>query len=85
MRALIVDDSRAMRIFLKRALTSCGFDDFLEAADGIEALTALDSWAGDLPRFVFVDWNMPVMSGLEFVQAARQPGLQRRLHRAGDE
>jgi two-component system chemotaxis response regulator CheY len=70
MRALIVDDSRAMRIFLKRALTTCGFDEFVEAADGIEALTALEASAGDPPRFAFVDWNMPVMSGIEFVQAA---------------
>jgi two-component system, chemotaxis family, chemotaxis protein CheY len=71
MRALIVDDSRAMRIFLKRALAACGFDAFVEAGDGREALTALEESGDDLPNFAFVDWNMPVMSGLEFVQAAR--------------
>jgi two-component system chemotaxis response regulator CheY len=70
-RALIVDDSRAMRIFLRRALAACGFDAFLEAGDGLEALTALEASAAEPPNFAFVDWNMPVMSGLEFVQAVR--------------
>jgi two-component system chemotaxis response regulator CheY len=60
-----------MRIFLKRALAVCGFDTFLEAGDGREALTALEASAADPPSFAFVDWNMPVMSGLEFVQAVR--------------
>jgi two-component system, chemotaxis family, chemotaxis protein CheY len=69
MRALIVDDSRAIRMVLRRALGECGFDDFAEAGDGSEALNVLSS--GPLPEAAFVDWNMPVMNGLEFVQAAR--------------
>ena len=69
MRALIVDDSRAIRGILKRSLTECGFNDFVEAGDGQEALAMLAS--GPLPEAAFVDWNMPVMNGLEFVQAVR--------------
>jgi two-component system chemotaxis response regulator CheY len=80
MRALIVDDSRAMRIFLRRALKECGFDDFVEAGNGSEAMTALEDCAENLPGFAFVDWNMPIMSGLEFVQAARRNVAYDALH-----
>jgi two-component system, chemotaxis family, chemotaxis protein CheY len=69
MRALIVDDSRAMRMILRRALKQCGFADFGEAADGNEALSALAAEA--LPDVAFVDWNMPVMTGIDFVRAVR--------------
>ena len=69
MRALIVDDSKAMRMILRRALKSCGFDDFVEAGDGREGLVALT--AGARPDVALVDWNMPVMSGIEFVRAVR--------------
>ena len=69
MRALIVDDSRAVRMMMRRALSECGFDDFAEAGDGQEALDALES--GSLPDVAFVDWNMPVMNGIEFLKALR--------------
>jgi two-component system chemotaxis response regulator CheY len=69
MRALIVDDSRAMRILLRRALTQCGFDDFAEAADGKEALGVLA--AGPIPDMAFVDWNMEPLNGIQFVRAVR--------------
>lgn len=67
-RALIVDDSRAMRVILRRALTGCGFAEFLEANNGAEALEVL---SGAVPDAAFVDWNMPVMTGIEFVRAVR--------------
>jgi two-component system chemotaxis response regulator CheY len=73
MRALIVDDSRAIRGLIKRSLIECGFDDFVEAGDGQEALGALVS--GPIPEAAFVDWNMPVMNGLEFVQAVRSDDI----------
>jgi two-component system chemotaxis response regulator CheY len=69
MRALIVDDSRAIRMVLRRALGECGFTDFVDASDGREGLTALAG--GPVPDAAFVDWNMPVMNGLEFVQSVR--------------
>jgi two-component system chemotaxis response regulator CheY len=69
MRALIVDDSRAMRVILRRILATCGFDDFVDAENGRAALEALRS--GPAPDVGFVDWNMPEMSGEEFVRAVR--------------
>ena len=69
MRALVVDDSRAMRLILSRALRECGCD-VVEAGDGREALSALAD--GPLPDVALVDWNMPGMNGLDLVQAVRQ-------------
>ena len=48
MRALIVDDSRAVRLMLKRMLSEAGFTDCAEAGHGIEALERLDE-SRDLP------------------------------------
>src|ERR1700744_1537615 len=68
MRALIVDDSRSMRMILGKALKEAGFQ-ISEAADGREALDRLNR--GDDPDLVLVDWNMPVMNGYELVCAVR--------------
>jgi two-component system chemotaxis response regulator CheY len=75
MNALIVDDSRAMRMMLKRTLTELGFD-VHEAKDGAEAMAQLELIGSvDL---VLVDWNMPVMDGLTFVKEVRsQPTYER--------
>lgn len=72
MRALVVDDSRTMRVLLGRLLHQMGFS-VEQAADGQEALEAVESAAaaGTLPDICLVDWNMPVMTGLEFVVAVR--------------
>ena len=68
--ALVIDDSRAMRGILKRILLPLGFE-VREAANGKEALDLL--WNEDLnPEVALVDWNMPVMNGLEFVSAVRK-------------
>jgi two-component system chemotaxis response regulator CheY len=73
MRALIVDDSRAMRMILKKHLRECGFEEIHEAGDGREALEVLEGleWAD----VVLVDWNMPEMSGIEFVEHVRADSL----------
>ncbi len=68
MRALIVDDSRAIRLMIGRIMGELGFET-AEAANGREALDRL--LAGDWPDVVLVDWNMPVMTGIEFVEAVR--------------
>jgi two-component system, chemotaxis family, chemotaxis protein CheY len=75
MRALVVDDSRAMRRIVARTLEDLGFD-IDEAGDGQEALDMLTSSAGShLPELACVDWNMPVMDGLTFVTRVRaNPG-----------
>jgi len=68
MRALILDDSRAMRMILRRIMHSAGFE-VVEAADGRQGLDALAG--GALPDVALVDWNMPGIDGLGFVNAVR--------------
>ena len=78
MRALVIDDSRTMRSVLGRQLARLGFE-VLQAGDGQEALDVLESVADDLPAVATVDWNMPVMDGLTFVQQARKRPEWRRI------
>lgn len=68
MDALVIDDSRAMRKILARILQQIGFE-VSEAANGSEGLEQLE--AGFAPCVALVDWNMPVMSGFEFIKAVR--------------
>ncbi|MFO0670925.1 MAG: response regulator [Polyangiaceae bacterium] len=68
MKALIVDDSKATRLILKKILTEAGFKEFVEAAHGREALDRLAAGAPDL---ALVDWNMPEMDGYELLCAIR--------------
>src|ERR671921_2901821 len=69
MRAIVVDDSRAMRLILRRIVGQLGFE-VIEAEDGRAALDALAALDG-VPELALVDWNMPNMNGLEFVTTAR--------------
>jgi two-component system chemotaxis response regulator CheY len=68
MRGMVIDDSRAMRLILRRITTQLGFE-VSEAGDGKQAMALLAE--GELPQFALVDWNMPEMDGLEFVTAVR--------------
>lgn len=74
MKALIVDDSRAMRMIIGRQMKSLGFE-IHEAGNGREALDAIAS-AGPF-QVALVDWNMPVMDGYEFVCTARKDQANR--------
>src|SRR5512144_884084 len=67
-RAIIVDDSRATRSMLRRMLQSLEFE-VIEAGNGAEALENLRT--SPPVELALVDWNMPVMDGLEFVKALR--------------
>lgn len=68
---LIVDDSKVIRMVARKILQELEFET-AEAADGQEALDACKS---SLPDAVLLDWNMPVMDGLEFLKELRQlPG-----------
>lgn len=79
MNALVVDDSRTMRVVLRRILEERGFT-VREAGDGSEALAAVDADDADAPDLVLLDWNMPGMTGLEVVQALAghpaRPGMR---------
>jgi two-component system, chemotaxis family, chemotaxis protein CheY len=68
LRALVVDDSRAMRSIISKILARLGFE-VVQAADGVEALATLST--GAPVDVVLSDWNMPEMNGLEFVKALR--------------
>jgi two-component system chemotaxis response regulator CheY len=68
-RALIVDDSRAMRMILRKTLTELGYET-CEAANGQEALVLLAQHGASF-GLMLVDWNMPVMCGLDLVKAVR--------------
>ena len=75
MRALVVDDSRAVRMMLKRMLAEAGFDEFSEAGHGKEALQR--STRSRSPDVMLVDWNMPEMNGLDLVRAVRSDSGRR--------
>lgn len=74
MKILIVDDSRAMRAIVRRAVLGSGLEllEIETAESGQEALSRVQNFQPDL---VLTDWHMPGMSGLEMVQNMRQRGL----------
>jgi two-component system chemotaxis response regulator CheY len=72
MRALIVDDSRFVRNLLRGLLEERGIE-CEEAVDGRAGLDLLNS--GTVFELVLVDWNMPVMNGLEMVTMLRAEGF----------
>ncbi|MCK5241571.1 response regulator [bacterium] len=71
MKILIVDDSKAMRMIVKRTLRQAGYDDFVteEAATGREALNII---LQSSPDIVLIDWNMPEMSGMELIEEMKK-------------
>ena len=68
MRALIVDDSRTMRLILGRIMGELGFE-VVEAANGRRALEQV--FAGAPMDVALVDWNMPEMNGYDFLRTVR--------------
>ena len=67
-KAMVIDDSRAIRMILAATLQDLGYE-VCQAANGKEALAAVEQ-AGEI-SLILVDWNMPEMNGLEFVQHLR--------------
>lgn len=67
-RALVVDDSRTMRVVLRNILSDVGFEVY-EAEHGIEALKVLEEIG--VTELALVDWNMPEMDGYDFICAVR--------------
>ena len=68
MRFLVVDDMSTMRRIIRSLLRDIGFTNVEEAENGAEGLRKLNAGSFD---FVISDWNMPVMTGLELLQAIR--------------
>lgn len=65
---LLVDDSRTVRLAARRIVEPFGFE-ILEAANGQDALQVVQ--ANEKIDAILLDWNMPVMSGIEFLQRLR--------------
>ena len=64
---LVVDDSKVVRMVARKILEELGFA-VSEAEDG---QVALDMSMQSMPDVVLLDWNMPVMSGIEYLRALR--------------
>jgi two-component system chemotaxis response regulator CheY len=74
MKILIVDDSKAMRMIIKRTLNEAGYGghSIVEAENGKQGLKALHDESFDV---VLCDWNMPEMSGIEMLIALKAEKL----------
>jgi two-component system, chemotaxis family, chemotaxis protein CheY len=76
MRILIVDDSELMRTIVEQVIRENLKDaaekiEFIHAANGKDAMDAFQSSKVDL---IFLDWNMPVLDGIQFVREIRLDG-----------
>ena len=78
MKILIVDDSRAMRLLIGRALRGMELPNamHLEAADGNEALKVIEE---EHPEIVISDFNMPGMGGMDLLRALKAKGSEVRF------
>ena len=69
-KALVVDDSRAVRMILAKTLKELGFE-VREAANGREALEVIEAEKTAV-TLVLADWNMPEINGLDLLKRLRQ-------------
>jgi two-component system, chemotaxis family, chemotaxis protein CheY len=78
MKILIVDDSKAMRMIVRRQLGEIGLGgaECVEATNGIEGIAAIKEHQPDL---VLSDWNMPEMNGIEMLEALNAEGIEVKL------
>ncbi len=67
-KIMVVDDFATMRKVIRNLLKQVGYENIVEAEDGVIALKTLKSQKIDL---VVSDWNMPNMTGLELLKAVR--------------
>ena len=73
MKILIVDDSNAMRMIVRRTLREAGYGhlEVQQAADGDQALESIHK---DPPDLILSDWNMPNKTGMELLLALNEEG-----------
>ncbi len=68
---LVVDDSKVTRKIASKMLVKIGF----EVSESENGEVALDQCARKMPDIILLDWNMPVMDGMEFLKALRDTNL----------
>ena len=78
MKILVVDDSKAMRMIVKRTLRQAGFDGF-DVVEAESAADALGIIASDSIDLVLTDWNMPEMTGIEMLEHLNEEGVEIRV------
>jgi two-component system, chemotaxis family, chemotaxis protein CheY len=76
MRILVVDDSSTMRRIIINTLNKLGYKDCQEAGNGREGVARLEAGPVDM---IITDWNMPEMSGVEFIRAVRANDATKKL------
>jgi len=75
MHALVLDDSKPIRLILTDILVDIGFT-VIEAANGLEAMEVIKKEKVDL---ALVDWNMPDMNGYEFILEVRKDNAYKNM------
>lgn len=65
---LVVDDSKVIRMVARRILEDLSF----EVSEAVDGKDALDACTNVMPDVILLDWNMPVMSGIEFLRVLRK-------------
>jgi two-component system chemotaxis response regulator CheY len=77
-KVMVVDDSSVMRQIIKNNLKQLGFElaNLLDAEDGEEAMKRINEGGVDL---VISDWNMPKMTGIDFLKTVRSDGALKEL------
>ena len=68
-KAIVIDDSRAIRMILANTLNELGYQ-VCQAANGKEGLATVNQENGSI-SLILVDWNMPEMNGLDFIKNLR--------------
>lgn len=74
MRVLVVDDTRSVRAFVTDMLRRLGVKDVVQAEDGAKALSCLENDKNF--DMIFMDWEMPVMTGPEAIFSLKSQGVQ---------
>lgn len=75
MKILICDDSLAMRRIVQRTLRQAGYDDH-EVIEAENGKVGFEKTIAESPDLILSDWNMPEMTGIEFLAAVREHGLK---------
>jgi two-component system chemotaxis response regulator CheY len=77
LKILVVDDFASMRQVIRKTLLDLGFKNIQEAAGAVDAIRKIKE--GENFEFIISDWNMPEMSGLEFLTFVRGLDATRRV------